>query len=313
MATKKGGPGKAYRKGISLLDAVERFGTKEQAETFFVNQRWPDGVDCPFCDSDNIQERPTRKPQPYRCRDCRRDFSVTVGTLLHRSHIPLAKWAVAFYLYATNLKGVSSMKLHRDLGITQKSAWYMAHRIRESWNPIADKFAGPVEADETYLGGKEPNKHSSQKLRAGRGTVGKQPVAGLKDRKTNKVKAKAVSNTGASTLQGFVHMETHFGAQLYTDEAAAYQGVNRPHEAVKHSVGEYVRDMAHTNGMESFWAMLKRGYQGTYHHWSVKHTDRYVSEFSGRHNQREQDTIEQMEGMAKGTVGKHLPYAKLVA
>ena len=312
MANKKG-PGKSYRRGISLIDAIERFGNQEQAEAFFIGQRWPDGVTCPFCGSDHIQERPTRKPQPYRCRGCRRDFSVTVGTLLHRSHIPLTKWAVAFFLYATNLKGVSSMKLHRDLGITQKSAWYMAHRIRESWNPIADRFAGPVEVDETYLGGKEPNKHESKKLKAGRGTVGKQPVAGIKDRKTNKVKAKAVGNTSASVLQGFVHNETRLGAQVYTDDARAYQGINRPHESVQHSVGDYVRDMAHTNGMESFWAMLKRGYNGTYHHWSFKHTDRYVSEFSGRHNQREMDTIEQMEHMAKGTVGKHLPYAKLVA
>lgn len=145
-------------------------------------------------------------------------------------------------------------------------------------------------------------------------TVGKQPFAGLKGRKTNKVKVKAVSNTGAKTLQGFVHAETQSGAQLYTDEAAAYQSVNRPHEAVKHSVGEYVRtQVSFSRGMEGFWSMLKRGYQGTYHHWIVKRTNRYVNDFSGRHNQREQVTIEQMEGMAKDTVGKHLTYATSLA
>lgn len=114
-------------------------------------------------------------------------------------------------------------------------------------------------------------------------------------------------------MQGFVRNETQFGAQVYTDDARAYQGINRPHESVQHSVGEYVRDMAHTNGMESFWSMLKRGYNCTYHYWSFKHTDRYISEFSGRYNQQKMDTEEQMENKAKGTVGKHPPYAKLAA
>ena len=306
-------PGKSFRRGITLMDAIEQFATKEQAETWFVEQRWPDGVVCPFCQSRNIQERPTRQPQPYRCRNCRKDFSVTVGTLLHRSHIPLHKWAVAFFLYSTNLKGVSSMKLHRDLGITQKSAWFMAHRIREAWNPVADRFAGPVEADETYIGGKETAKHASKKLKAGRGTVGKQAIAGLKDRASNQVKAKTVKTTSARNLQGFVHAETKSTATVYTDEAAAYKGMNRMHGSVKHSVGEYVDGAIHTNGMESFWAMLKRGYVGTYHHFSFKHADRYVLEFSGRHNQRPLDTIDQMEGMARGIEGKHLPYAELIA
>ena len=272
--TAKKAPGKAYRKGITLMEAVRMFDTEEKAEAWFVAQRWPDGITCPFCESKRISEVASRKPQPYRCKDCRKHFSVKTDSLLHSSNIPLSKWAIAFYLFNTSLKGVSSIKLHRDLGLAQSSAWYMGQRIREMWSPVADKFAGPVEADETYIGGKEGNKHNSRKLRAGRGTVGKTAVVGLKDRAINQVKTQVVEDTTVKTLQGFVHMETEFTAQVYTDEAAAYQGLNRPHEAVAHSAGEYVRNMAHTNGLESHWALFKRGLDGTYHHVSVKHLSR---------------------------------------
>ena len=312
---KQSGPGKSYRKGITLLDAVQKFDTEEKAETWFIEQRWPSGIACPFCGTLNVAVVASRKPQPFRCREkeCRKSFSVKTGTLLHSSNLPLSQWAIAFFLYATNLKGVSSMKLHRDLGIAQSSAWYMAHRIRGMSTAQDDKFAGPVEVDETYIGGKERNKHEYKKKHTGRGPVGKVAVVGIKDRETGQVATAVVESTDAHTLQGFVKSKTEATAQVYTDEARAYHGLNRPHEAVKHSAREYVHGMAHTNGIESHWAMLKRGYVGVYHQMSVKHLPRYVAEFEGRHNSRPLDTAEQMRIMAQGADGKRMTYAELIA
>ena len=312
---KQSGPGKSYRKGITLLDAVKKFDTEEKAEAWFIEQRWPSGVACPFCGTLNVAIVANRKPQPFRCREkeCRKSFSVKTGTLLHSSKFSLSKWAIAFFLYTTNLKGVSSMKLHRDLGIAQSSAWYMAHRIRGMWTSEDDKFAGPVEVDETYIGGKERNKHESKKLKAGRGTVGKTAVVGIKDRETGQITSQVVQRTDKATLQEFVTENTEPDTQVYTDEAAAYRGIPRPHESVKHSAREYVHGMAHTNGIESHWAMLKRGYVGVYHQMSVKHLPLYVAEFEGRHNSRPLDTAEQMRIMAQGADGKRMTYGELIA
>ena len=230
-----GGPGKSYRHGITLVEAVQRFGTEEAAETWFIQERWPDGIRCPFCESDAVSTIKNRRPMPFRCRECRKHFSVKTNTIMHDSKLPLSKWALAFYLYSTHLKGVSSMKLHRDLGITQKTAWHLAHRIREAWDDGHDKFAGPVEVDETYIGGKESNKHESKKLRAGRGAVGKTPVVGMKDRETNQVEAEVIDRTDRQTLHEFVHQRTMPNATVYTDEARSYVGIHRRHESVSHS------------------------------------------------------------------------------
>ena len=313
--TTKSGPGKSHRKGIDLFEAVEQFKDDEKANEWFVARLWPNGIRCLKCDSDRVARRKSNRTTPlYHCNACKYDFTVKVGTIMEDSKIPLRKWGLAFYLMSTHLKGVSSMKLHRDLGITQKSAWFMEQRIREIWNDEAtEKFSGPVEVDETYIGGKESNKHEWKKLNAGRGTVGKTPVAGVKDRATNQVRAEVVTATSKAILQDFVTRHTMDDAQVYTDEHAAYRGLNRPHEAVAHGAGEYVRNMAHTNGLESFWATLKRGIDGVNHHLSVKHLHRYVTEFEGRHNARPMDTADQMSAMVRGSVGKRLLYNNLIA
>ena len=311
---KRKAPGKHYREGLSITGLFRMFPDNATAEAWFVKARWPEGVACPHCGSVNVQTGAKHKTMPYRCRDCHKRFSARTGTALESSNLGFQTWMIAIYMLTTGIKGVSSMKLHRDLNISQKSAWFLAHRLREAYVEDVGVFSGPVEADEAYIGGKRKNMHKHQReALSGRGSVGKTAVAGIKDRATKQVRAKVVQNTDGKTLQGFVKDTAEPKSTLYTDEASAYENIKGfEHEAVTHSRGEYVRGEVHTNGIESFWSMLKRGYVGTYHKMSPKHLDRYVTEFAGRHNQREFGTVEQMAMVVRGLDGQRLRYADLV-
>ena len=312
MARKHRGeaPGRHYREGLTLIEVIDLFPDDATAERWFIERLWPDGPYCPHCGSVNVQSDVKHPTMTHRCRDCpeRPLFSLKTGTVMQSSKLGYRVWAIAIYLFTTSLKGVSSMKLHRDLGITQKNAWHLGHRIRSAWGDRErTAFGTPVEVDETYVGGRK------KRGVKGRGGVGKAIVAGVKERETRLINARVVDSIKAKDLVAFVRENIHPEAVVYTDELASYNDIPNPHETVCHSAGEYVNGMAHTNGIESFWAFLKRGYHGTHHHMSHKHLDRYVTEFAGRHNARSADTIDMMGTVARGMAGRRLRYLDLVA
>jgi len=288
------------------------FPDNKSAEEWFIKTRWNDEIKCTSCNSSRISERKT-KARSWRCKDCRKDFSTKTDTIMQGSNLGFRIWAIAIYLLTTSLKGVASTKLASDLNITQKSAWHLAMRIRETYKSNVGKLSGTIEVDEAYFGGKERNKHANKRLKAGRGAVGKQAVIGAKQR-GGEIVAQTLDKTTKAELQGFINETVETGSNVMTDDHRGYLNMNGyNHDSVSHSVGEYVRDQAHTNGIESFWALLKRGYNGTHHHMSKKHLGQYVSEFAGRHNTRSLDTMFQMSSIMYSMVGKRLKYNDLIA
>ena len=283
---------------ISAYQFFKNFPNEQTAIRYIEGLRWPDGVVCPHCDSNRTGRM--KDTQYHQCKDCRQKFTVRTGTIYERSHIPLDKWLYAMYILQTARKGVSSLQLSKELGVTQKSTWFMLHRLREACNMEAMPLSVEVEVDETYVGGKEANKHNSKKMKVRGG----------------KVVAKPISDTSASTIGREVFHGIEAGSTLYTDEAAAYKqfGDRYQHLTVNHTVKEFVNGMASTNSIESVWAVLKRGYNGVHHQWSFKHMARYVDEFTFRLNEGnvKRPTMQRLESLVKGAIGKRLTYRELV-
>jgi transposase-like protein len=300
---------------ISTFQLFERFPDKESARLYFESRLWPNGVICPVCQSG---ERITaRKGGYYRCNACQEDFTVRTGTIMERSHVPLHKWLYAMYLLVTARKGISSLQLAKEIGVTQKSAWFLLHRLREACGKDLRKLRGIVEIDETYVGGKERNKHADKKLNLGRGAVGKTAVLGMRER-GGRMKAMPLFDTSIEAIQGAIYSNVEYGAELHTDEAPVYadmDGIFYRHDSINHGQRQYRRLNITTNGIESAFAVMKRGIIGVYHHISPKHTGRYMDEFAFRLNDGnvKRHTLNRLDSFVDGMAGKRLDYETLIA
>lgn len=302
-----------YGGTISTFEFFQKFPDEDAAIYYLEELRWPDGVYCPYCDSEEITEL---KQFPYfLCKDCRQKFTVRTDSIFERSHVPLNKWLYAMYILQTARKGISSMQLSKELGVTQKTAWFILHRLREACDVQAERLDGTVEVDETFIGGKEKNKHWDKRLNTS-GTVGKTPVMGMKER-GGRVKAVQIDRADRRTLQGEVLLNVEEGSTIYTDEHFGYSNLGEwyNHGVVKHGRKQYRSGDAYTNNIESVWAVIKRGYTGVYHHWSKKHMTRYINEFVFRLNEGNvrHSTMDRLEALVKNAIGKRITYKELIS
>ncbi len=296
----------------TLLEAVRYFEDEAVCRDFLAAQRWPSGVECVACHSDRVGYIKTRAI--WYCKACGERFSVKKGTIFEDSPLPLSKWLPAIWLYSAGKKGRSSHQLARDLGVTQKTAWFMGHRIRVALhNESYDApLSGEVEADETFVGGKEKFKHADKREHRGRGPIGKAAVMGLLERH-GEVRAKVVPSRRKSTLQAEVRANVAPGSTVYSDALLSYQGLEAEfvHEVIDHSE-RYVEGRVHTNGIENFWSLFKRIVYGTHHSVDPAHLDRYLDEATYRFNTRGATDTERFVDATRRVPGRRLTYAELI-
>lgn len=296
---------------MSVVDFLtKKFPTDDSAVAFFVEKRWGNTIECAYCKHDVVYR--VSGKQPYKCASCKLRFTAKTGTIMEGSPVSVRMWLFAMYLMGTSRKGISSLQLAKHIGVTQKTAWYMAHRIREACEHSM-KLRGIVEVDEVYIGGLEKNKHAKLRQYFGRGVANKIPVMGLHERGGRTI-ARVVNTTSARTLQGIITKNVAPKSAIFSDDHTSYSGLadkGYAHHVVKHSHGEYVDGNANTNSIESFWAVLRRGLYGTYHSVSKKHLQRYVNEFAFRAGYL--TSVSFIDAVCSESNGRAVRYTNLIA
>ena len=304
----------ALRKFQTLVDLLLYFKDEQTCRDYLELIRWNGKIICPYkeCKHDHVFKYTDGKR--YKCAKCQRQFSVKVGTIFEDSKITLQKWFAAIYLITSHKKGISSLQLHRDLGVTQKTAWFMLHRVRHTLlvSP-SEKLTGIIEADETFIGGKEANKHKSKQTAntQGRSSKTKTPVLGIIER-GGQLRAIKILNTKGYSIRPFIVNNVEFGSTVHTDEWWGYRGLARifKHQYINHGQGEYAKDGVHTNSIEGFWSLLKRGVVGIYHSMSDKHLQKYIDEFVFRYNTRGMSESYRFDSMLNN-INTHVTYKQL--
>jgi len=303
----------------SVIDLLLHFNTEQKCIEYLEAIRWPDGVRCLHCRKNSPYKFSDGKT--YKCSDnrCMKKFTVKTNSIFSGSNLPLQKWIAAMYLFSSHKKGISSIQMGKDIGVTQKTAWTMLHKIREAFGePIVNQLNGTIELDETFVGGKNKNRHKDKKVKnsQGRSFKDKTPILGMLCRETKSVNCFVTSSTARKEIQPYIYTFIQPGSKLMTDEWSAYHRLNETynHNFVNHGAGQYYAEGdVTTNTLEGFWSHLKRGIIGTYHKTSRKHLQKYADEFAFRYNTRFETETERLNHTISNAYGKSLPCKRLIS